>query len=71
MDTTVMEFTDKPPGRLITPALNKDYPQEWHRQWKTPAGGQPGGVFFMEQTNKKNDNKTGALSSFDYFKSPL
>ncbi len=25
----------------------------------------------MEQTNKKNDNKTGALSSFDYFKSPL
>jgi hypothetical protein len=28
MDATVMEFTDKPPGRLITPALNEDYLQE-------------------------------------------
>jgi hypothetical protein len=28
MDTAVMEFTDKPPGRLITPVLNGNFPQE-------------------------------------------
>jgi len=28
MDTAVMEFTDEPPGRLITPVLNENFPQE-------------------------------------------
>jgi hypothetical protein len=28
IDTAVMEFTEEPPSRLITPALNEDYLQE-------------------------------------------
>jgi len=28
IENAVMEFTNKPPGRLITPVLNDNFPQE-------------------------------------------